>query len=552
MWSWIKEKIDKKLNKWHNRSLSLTGRIQVCQKMLSSYSIYYSSAWMLSNYQILEIQKAIRSFLWSDVKGNRKRHAVKWDWCHTDKLLGGLGLKDLKTQGIALSAKWIFHYMDGNDPWKVLVRHNIVRGFPKKARSWRNLPFCDLIVGNFLVNVQGSAIFRSIWRAWDHVRNFITNKDFHDAKHLYGERSIWWNLHQAGKPLALSKGCSARLWAKLGISQLADLFENDKLINWDELKNRFNTPDSQKKTYNMIVKATKDLPSNCHVDSHRYLKCKWPDGVIMVNLKAKNIYRIIDHNENIINHINTVWYSSLDAVSWKKYFDILWKGPVEPKIRCFRWLILLDRLPIRQDGHTTDICSLCRLPETGRHILFDCIFAKEIWNMFGIFYTLNVNILEIVTGHIDGLKKDANLFWNMLSSNILWQIWKCRNEERYQSNLRVLTEFFQKLTFLKIFLQVHTTMMMEKDKLRRFLKDGHAIVFVYELKHGHEWRRNFDDLQMFERTCKRPNQEIRKNINSRENEIFMLTQIRECKIIVWMEGPLGWTAWVDTHYDVLH
>ena len=65
-------------------------------------------------------------------------------------------------------------------------------------------------------------------------------------------------------------------------------------------------------------------------------------------------------------------------------------------------------------------------------------------------------------------------------------------------------------------------MMMEKDKLRRFLKDGHATFFVYELKHGYEWRRNFNDLQMFEKTCKRLNREIRKNINSRKDELFML------------------------------
>ena len=55
MWSWVKEKIDKKLNKWNNRALSQAGRIQVCQKMLSSYTIYYSSAWFFNNYQIAEI-----------------------------------------------------------------------------------------------------------------------------------------------------------------------------------------------------------------------------------------------------------------------------------------------------------------------------------------------------------------------------------------------------------------------------------------------------------------------------------------------------------------
>ena len=217
MWSWVKEKIDKKLKKWYNRALSLAGRIQVCQKMLSSYTIYYSSANFFNNYQFAEIQKSIRQFLWSDGKGNNKIHSVKWAWCHTDKALGGLGLKDLRIQGIALSAKWIFQSMEGDCPWKVLVRNNIERGVPKKAKSWTNLPFCDLIIGNFPVMVQGSTVFRSIWKAWDHVRKFITNMDFHCNDQLHGERSIWWNLHLNGKPLALTQGCSTRPWAKKGI-----------------------------------------------------------------------------------------------------------------------------------------------------------------------------------------------------------------------------------------------------------------------------------------------------------------------------------------------
>ena len=124
---------------------------------------------MFNNYQIHEIQKAIRHFLWSDGKGNHKHHAVNWDWCHTAKSLGGLGLKDLKLQGIALSAKWIFQALEGDSPWKVLVRHNIERGYPKEAKSWKNLPFCDLITRKFSVIVQGSVIFRSIWCTWDYV-----------------------------------------------------------------------------------------------------------------------------------------------------------------------------------------------------------------------------------------------------------------------------------------------------------------------------------------------------------------------------------------------
>lgn len=212
------------------------------------------------------------------------------------------------------------------------------------------------------------------------------------------------------------------------------------------------------------MQASNDLPLVCHVDSYRHLKCKWPDGIVLDKLKAKNIYKIIDHNEDIIAHLNKIWYCSFDNKNWNKLLNYIWKSPVQPKIQCFKWLMLIDRLPINRDNQNSNLCNICRLPDTGRHFFFYCLFAKEIWNLFGFYYPINVNIIEIVTGHINGLSKDANFFWNMLSSYILWQIWKCRNEEKYQGKPRVLTEFFHYLTHFKIFLQVQTTMITEKDK----------------------------------------------------------------------------------------
>lgn len=212
MWLWVKERIDKKLNKWDKKVLSLAGRIQACQKILSSYSIYYSSTWMFSNYQIFEIQKSIRHFLWSDGKGKRKAHTVKWSWCHIDKNLGGLDLKDLRQQGVSLVAKWIFQALKGQEPQKVLIRHNIQCNFPKQAKTWKELPFCDLVAGSFPVSVHGSWVFKSI-----------------NNNTLHGERSIWWNLSHNGKPLALTQGCFARHWHNKGIKYFMDILENDEL-----------------------------------------------------------------------------------------------------------------------------------------------------------------------------------------------------------------------------------------------------------------------------------------------------------------------------------
>ena len=127
----------------------------------------------------------------------------------------------------------------------------------------------------------------------------------------------------------------------------------------------------------MIVQDSKDLPNVFHVDSHRHLKCKLLDGVVMAILKAKNIYKIIDHNKDIIEHTNSIWYSSFEEYVQKKYFDFMWKSPIERKIRCLKWLVMLGRLPVKRYHAYSEICSLCRLPKTGRHILFDCTFAKR-------------------------------------------------------------------------------------------------------------------------------------------------------------------------------
>ena len=54
--------------------------------------------------------------------------------------------------------------------------------------------------------------------------------------------------------------------------------------------------------------------------------------MVLDKLKAKNIYKVIDHNEDIIVHLNKIWYCSFDHKAWNKLLDYIWKSPIEPKI----------------------------------------------------------------------------------------------------------------------------------------------------------------------------------------------------------------------------
>lgn len=47
---------------------------------------------------------------------------MKWEWCIIEKLKGGLGLKDLRLQGISLVMKLVIGALEGGEPWKVLIR----------------------------------------------------------------------------------------------------------------------------------------------------------------------------------------------------------------------------------------------------------------------------------------------------------------------------------------------------------------------------------------------------------------------------------------------
>lgn len=178
-------------------------------------------------------------------------HSFKWEWCYLDKAHGGLGLKDLKKHVITLAAKWILKALDGKAPWKVLIRKKIVQVVPKLVKSWKVLPLSYLLISKHQIVPTGSVVFRSIWRAWELIKGNVKCPLFleHSANFIHPSRSIWWNLEHNGKPLALLQGCSAKKWAQVGIKTFSNILRNGVLVGWVQLKEEFNLPQSNFRTY---------------------------------------------------------------------------------------------------------------------------------------------------------------------------------------------------------------------------------------------------------------------------------------------------------------
>ena len=113
------DKIQKVINIWNMRGLSLFGRVTIVKTFLIPKLLYVSSIIQTPMEIIKRMERMIFKFLW---KGPDKvtRHSVI-----NSVKNGGLNLIDIETQIKALRLSWIPRILDSTrkGPWKLYFNH---------------------------------------------------------------------------------------------------------------------------------------------------------------------------------------------------------------------------------------------------------------------------------------------------------------------------------------------------------------------------------------------------------------------------------------------
>lgn len=105
------------------------------------------------------------------------------------------------------------------------------------------------------------------------------------------------------------------------------------------------------------------------------------------------------------------------------------------------------------------------MPESVKHIFFECHFAKEIWRIFGFnLEFVSLEYIDFVLGYVKGCKRIANVFWSCFSLEVLWLIWKYHNDDIFNSNTRHLTESLRRLIAHSISMHVTIVLKIDLDK----------------------------------------------------------------------------------------
>nr|GFB59557.1 hypothetical protein [Tanacetum cinerariifolium] len=131
------DKVQNRVNDWNNKSLSIAGRLQLIQSILSSLHVYWASVFMPPSRVLLDIEQIMCGFLWSQDNMSRGKVKVAWDVVCLSKQEGGFGIRRLDHFNKALMVSHV---------WKLLsLKESLwvkwIHVYKLKNRSFWDIPY---------------------------------------------------------------------------------------------------------------------------------------------------------------------------------------------------------------------------------------------------------------------------------------------------------------------------------------------------------------------------------------------------------------------------
>lgn len=155
----IVEKMQRKLNTYDAKLLSLAGRVTLAKSVLLSISGFFMQTVMLPVGVCEQIEQLVRHLIWGFSALGPKVSLVRWDACCQSFPTGGLGLRRMVTQNVSYLMKLAFSFMTKVDAlW--------VRVLCSKYKVMEVVP-------ETIDRTSCSFVWRSLARIWSKFRDRI-------------------------------------------------------------------------------------------------------------------------------------------------------------------------------------------------------------------------------------------------------------------------------------------------------------------------------------------------------------------------------------------
>ena len=291
-YSELVEKTKKTLNNWHNRNLTLIGKIQVVNTLIASLFVYKMTVLPFMPEKVIKnIDNLIRNYIW-----NRKKSKIAYKILQLPKKEGGLNLVNLRVKDKAIKATWP-QILEQEEEYAQLV-YQIMRCTLIQSDIWR----CQLHQNDVTTLGIKNKFWEDVLTAWCEF-NFY-------KEHRIENQILWYNSQ-----IKIKGKCI--MWndtSKKGLKYVYQLFENQKFKEHDQVWEEYGLT---KLRYNSlkvaIPKEWKEFFTNnptstyCPIPPHNYDTCIQDKSTSL----SQKVYKFLSDDAMLIHNKYIKWRQEL-------------------------------------------------------------------------------------------------------------------------------------------------------------------------------------------------------------------------------------------------
>lgn len=407
----IIEKIRKRISTWNKRWLSQAGKEVFIKAVLQAIPSYTMSVFLLPQTLCEEIDKIIRSYWWSKDGFKKGMAWIRWQTMCKGKWDGGLGFRSMECFNKALIGKQIWRLMKNED------------SLVYKVFKAKYFPAGDILEAK--IGSRPSLIWRGICVCKENLKEGMMWRVGN------GEKIVAWgdcwipNLqwHKPMGPVTLEER-----------NRRVRDFIDQRTGQWSEnnLKEAFTEAE--------VKEIIKILPSRTRKEDRLVWK-RTNDGCYSVK---SGYHFFLQHLNEATDECTN---KSLHDPQQGKFWKLLWRTNVSPKVRMFAWRSCHEILPVmsnlvKRKLANSPLCPRCREEdETVLHVLLNCKYANDVWRRWqAIPMCLRRNFQTAKEWFLSAMREMEPLIFKE-ALVILWGLLNWRNKEILGEKRKLLGMF---------------------------------------------------------------------------------------------------------------
>ncbi|KAL0374642.1 UNVERIFIED_CONTAM: putative mitochondrial protein [Sesamum radiatum] len=338
----LKDRIWKRIQGWHEKTLSQAGKATLIQAVIQAIPSYAMSCFRLPKTLLQEFQALAADFFWHD--GDRRRiHWLAWTRLCSSKLEGGLGFRDLEAFNLALLSKQL---------WRLLTRPDSLVSKVLKAKYYPRSHLFDASVGT-----RPSYTWRSLLAAKDLL---IAGCRWRIGT---GRSVLVWK--DPWLPRIPSFRTLTPMPAGGSNMHVSDLIRED-IREWDS------------ELINTIF-----WPEDCVMILQTPLSCVGRQDLLVWHYSRNGLFSVRSAYHLALSLAN---HAGPSQDSWNRgLWRSVWQANIPNKTKVFLWRAIRNILPSagnlqKRRMLESSVCPMCEVEtETPIHSFLHCTFARQVW-----------------------------------------------------------------------------------------------------------------------------------------------------------------------------